>query len=333
MFSGQTPERQTVLNWAKQGHIKPDDVERALALSQASPSNNQWLDFTAKLLLWLSAVALAAGVIFFFAFNWQSISNLTKFVTLQSTIVLAGVVYSRLDHHSISGISCITLITLLTGALLALVGQIYQTGADPWQLFAIWAVFTLPWAIIHRASTVWMIFITLVNLALYLYSETFRGLFGFLFRSEDLTSIFLAINTAFILILEFGYRFNQRLIKNRFAIQITLFFAGSLATWLAMWSIFDFDDFHWGGLFYLIWISIAFYYYRHCQLDLFVLSGVATSLIITASSLLIKTFGDAFDGGAFLVISLAIIGMSTAAGIWLKNLYQVQKQERSAQDD
>ncbi len=35
-------------------------------------------------------------------------------------------------------------LALNIGALLALVGQTYQTGADPWQLFATWALLLLP---------------------------------------------------------------------------------------------------------------------------------------------------------------------------------------------
>src|SRR5699024_7795437 len=36
---------------------------------------------------------------------------------------------------------------LMTGALLALLGQVYHSGADSWRLFAWWAVLLVPWAV------------------------------------------------------------------------------------------------------------------------------------------------------------------------------------------
>ena len=36
---------------------------------------------------------------------------------------------------------------LLTGGLLALIGQTYQTGADTFELFATWAALILPWVL------------------------------------------------------------------------------------------------------------------------------------------------------------------------------------------
>ncbi len=47
------------------------------------------------------------------------------------------------------------LATLLLGALLALMGQTYQTGADPWQLFAFWALLALPWMLAARRDLLW----------------------------------------------------------------------------------------------------------------------------------------------------------------------------------
>ena len=45
---------------------------------------------------------------------------------------------------------------LATGALFAYFGQTYQTGADPWQLFALWALLTLPLALAARSDALWL---------------------------------------------------------------------------------------------------------------------------------------------------------------------------------
>ena len=44
---------------------------------------------------------------------------------------------------------------MLVGGLLALIGQTYQTGADPWQLFALWALLALPWCLGARSDMLW----------------------------------------------------------------------------------------------------------------------------------------------------------------------------------
>jgi uncharacterized membrane protein len=52
---------------------------------------------------------------------------------------------------------------------LALYGQTYQTGADPWQLFAGWAAFIAVWVFIGRSSVLWLVQLLLVNVTLILF--------------------------------------------------------------------------------------------------------------------------------------------------------------------
>ena len=44
---------------------------------------------------------------------------------------------------------------LICGGLCASIGQTYQTGADPWQLFALWAALTLPLCLGLRHDVLW----------------------------------------------------------------------------------------------------------------------------------------------------------------------------------
>ncbi len=53
----------------------------------------------------------------------------------------------RLGPECTPGKAALLLATLLLGVFLALFGQTYQTGADPWQLFANWALLILPWEV------------------------------------------------------------------------------------------------------------------------------------------------------------------------------------------
>lgn len=45
---------------------------------------------------------------------------------------------------------------ILGGALMAVFGQVYQTGADDWELFRAWALFLLPLALLGRQTGLWL---------------------------------------------------------------------------------------------------------------------------------------------------------------------------------
>lgn len=60
--------------------------------------------------------------------------------------------------------------TFLTGTLLAVFGQIYQTGADAYDLFLGWTLFTVLWAIAARFAPLWLTFIGLLCTTIWLYN-------------------------------------------------------------------------------------------------------------------------------------------------------------------
>jgi uncharacterized membrane protein len=49
------------------------------------------------------------------------------------------------------------------------VGQVYQTGADAFELFAAWAVLVLPWTIASRSAAHWIFWLVVVELAVGLW--------------------------------------------------------------------------------------------------------------------------------------------------------------------
>ena len=67
------------------------------------------------------------------------------------------------------GKAVLLLLGLLTGALLALTGQVYQTGADTYELFGWWAVLILPWVLVGRFSPLWLVWLALLNLTVHFY--------------------------------------------------------------------------------------------------------------------------------------------------------------------
>ena len=141
-------ERKAVLLWASQGSLAPDRVEEAMRLAGALPDRNSWLRFIDRLLLWSGTALVAAGVIFFIAFNWTLLGHFVHFALVEVLIIAAVAIGAWLGLDQLGGKAALFAAAIFLGALLALLGQTYQTGADTYELFAVWAVLIFPWAII-----------------------------------------------------------------------------------------------------------------------------------------------------------------------------------------
>ncbi len=127
--------RHQVLHWQSQGQIDKDNISQALETTGANNTTKQWFGFITQALLWLSVLSVAFGVIFFFAYNWDSISTATKFVMIQVLMLVSLFAYTQTKRYSNANTAILFFLAMLLGALFALFGQTYQTGKDPWQLF------------------------------------------------------------------------------------------------------------------------------------------------------------------------------------------------------
>ncbi len=321
--------RNQILQWAESGQFEEQEIDQVILVAQAEPQPTEWIDFLKMGLLWSAMISLCCGVIFFFAYNWQDMGRFTKFTLVEMVMVMSTLAYIRIASTKTLTSATLMGMTLFTGALLALVGQTYQTGADPWQLFAAWGLLMLPWAFVARASSLWIVWVALVNLSVALYLEISHGIFGILFTEEVGIWVFALLNS--LLLCGFEYRSfvqirisakNKKMseISNRYVNQLLAVIAGAATTFLALWSIFEYKVELVGFVFYVLWVAAAFYIYRYKIRDLFVLSAVSLSVIVVIISLLVKAIDNSMDDGGFLLISFAIIGLSTLAGIWLKNL-------------
>src|SRR5688572_3177860 len=126
--------RQDLVEWAESGSIAPENLRRVLQLGGVLPDRTQWRAFLDQLLLWLGVVMLAAAAVFFLAYNWNDLGRHAKFAMAESLILaaLAAVWWQGLER--IAGKAALLAAALFTGALLALIGQTYQTGADTFEL-------------------------------------------------------------------------------------------------------------------------------------------------------------------------------------------------------
>jgi uncharacterized membrane protein len=318
--------RNEILDWSEQGRIAPGKLRAALEAAEALPTAAQWRRFLDRLLLWMGSVMLAAAVIFFFAFNWDQMGRLAKIGLVEAFLVAALFLLWRLGLERAAGKATLFAAALLAGGLLALIGQIYQTGADPWELFAVWAAAILPWALLGRLAPLWVLWLALLNLAGSLYYSTF-GIFGMLFAPERLAWLLFGLNTAALVVWEGCAAAGLDWMRERWSARIVATASGALAAWLAVIDVFDArGSSDWGIPAWLAWIGAAYAMYRHRVKDVYVLAGGVLSVIVVIACFLAKHMKMS-DAGAFLFIGLVIIGLSAAGGWWLKNVVNEHDKE------
>ncbi len=313
--------RHEILSWAEQGHLHPADLPAILAQHGITPARRDWRVFFDRIMLWLGVIFLAAGVIFFVAANWADLGRFAKFGLVQALIVASLLPLWRFGLERREAKAGLLLTCLLIGALLALIGQTYQTGADTFELFGVWALAILPLVLVAHSSPIWMLWLVLLNLTLHLYFTTFGSRFDAIFDSQNQLWTLFTLNLV-AWCASFA-ALQWRLIEGALVgSRAVLVWCIALLTTLVIWSIFDSDTNNraLAGVVYVAWLPLMYYVYRMRWPDLLALAANALSGIVVSSALLIRIMFDKtrWEGVEFLVIGLFIIVMSSLAGLWLK---------------
>ena len=126
----------------------------ALAMSPGTPQALESRIRTGLLLV--AALLLGSGLIFWIAANWQEQSRLFRLGLIEGALAVALLVACLWPRMRLAALFCATLVL---GGLLAFVGQTYQTGADAWQLFAMWAGLALVWVALSRSDLLWALWV------------------------------------------------------------------------------------------------------------------------------------------------------------------------------
>lgn len=153
-------------HWSATGAVSPVGLQRAQALIGARPADRDWLSMARLLMLWLGALLAATGVVCLIAANWPAMGKMARLGSIQGLLVITVAAAVALRRHPTTFHTLLWLASALLGGLLALVGQIYQTGAHAWQWFAVWAALMLPWTLASRSAVLWLTWAVVVNLAL-----------------------------------------------------------------------------------------------------------------------------------------------------------------------
>ncbi|MEM8985602.1 MAG: DUF2157 domain-containing protein [Pseudomonadota bacterium] len=140
-------------------------------MSTQTEAENALLQRSWPLALGFGAAQVIAGIIFFFAYNWRDLPDVAKIALPQCVLVAAFLVWvafpGKRHVARIAGIVASAMI----GVSMAVVGQVYQLGADPWRLFATWAALVFVIAAATRDDAQFVFSFAIATIAYFLYTD------------------------------------------------------------------------------------------------------------------------------------------------------------------
>ena len=329
-FTQRRISQQALADWRAQGRLNADDLRTAW--QPTLPATADWQHWLDRVLLSLGTALLCAGVIVFFAFNWADLHKFSKFGLLAAVLTLLAGFAAWRPSGDLAGRAALAGAQIVSGVLLAVIGQTYQTGADAWQLFALWALLATPWALAARAAPHWWIVLVLGNVALLRYCSVNLGIGGMF---ELLFSAQWARETMLFLL---GLAVVQLAVWHGLAARAPAFgFRGmtgprligvlicGYAGWVATASVvLD----HFAALTFLVSaaaLAALGAWVRWRAFDIVVLSLVCLTgigiVVMAAGRGLVSIDGDF---GAFLLLALLTIGLAVAAATWLLRAWRAE---------
>lgn len=146
----------------------------------------RWAHFLPRAALSLGLLLCSSALITVIAANWSHIDKMWRISGTQALIVvlvLGSLWWGRRRpaawrHAHSPANALLAAAGVAVGGLFALLGQTYQTGADPWQLFALWALVLVPWLWASRSMLLILLWVVLLNLSLALWAGASVDLFG-----------------------------------------------------------------------------------------------------------------------------------------------------------
>jgi uncharacterized membrane protein len=181
-----------------------------------------WFAWAGRMLLLLGSTLVLAGIIFFFAYNWSAMSRFLKFGIIEAGIIGCVLAVHLRGMKQLSSKILLLSTSVLVGVLLAVYGQVYQTGADAFGLFLGWAALIFAWVLIGEFSALWLLWLVLLNTGTVLYWQQV-GAPAHSIPYEVLCLAIAALNSTALAFFEVGVLLGRTWLKNRWLRGILLF--------------------------------------------------------------------------------------------------------------
>lgn len=279
--------------------------------------NNQFsplLFCNVEVLRYLKILGLAlitVSLLYLMAANWWMLPDPVQLAIPMLILLCSATASIYFDQQEWVRQSLDTVSGLMLGLSLAMIGQIYQTGADSYLLFLLWSALLLPW--LYRSNIGIFVMLCVVSqLTLYLY---FKQSFG-MGRAEGLYLLSLNLLTA----LSFAYAMRY------YALLRFLFIAFVIV--ISISSMMQFI--HHSKLIYLassvvLPTGAAFYFYRkHQALEaILLIAGLAASVSLWVFELVENQLTNSATG--LFVLAVLIFGWFALISFALNRIFPQTK--------
>lgn len=296
-------------NWLEEG------IDKTLK-EKVYHNQKDWLSFLKVFFVSLGVGFITAGIISFFAYNWNDLHKFVKIGLIQGLLIalIAVILWSKFQQN-VKNI-LLTGASVLVGVLMAVFGQVYQTGANAYDLFLNWTLFILLWVVISNFAPLWLLFITLINTTLVLYFQQVAQDWS----PSTLLVLLVLINSSFLVLGMIGKQKTKLInppiwFNNLLALAVV-----SIATWGI--SVEMFGDYNTAFVVLVLLTGMLYSYgiwYAYQSKNGFYLAIIPFSLIIIFSAFLLK---QSDDYPMFFLVSFFIIA---GVSLVIKNLINLQR--------
>lgn len=305
--------------FAEHYRLDPAGVETMLEAAEAHPSKAETRRFFVQVLGIGGLLSLAASLVFFVAANWSRLEIFGRFLIVEAVLVAAGIVALVRPPPALAGRAALFMAYVATGALLALFGQTYQTGADVYELFLTWSLLGLPFVVLGNWSVLSAAWLVTLNVALLLFCgyQPAGGLFWDAIGRRPMDQAILlcvafAVNLVLCGLAEI-FRFQAVPVWVK---RIGMSWAFLFGSWSAVVGIVDDAASGLAVVYVSILLALEARYALNRREDIYPLAVVMGTCIVIGTALIIETFEFA-DEGMLLIIAIWLIGTSTFAARFL----------------
>nr|WP_299171564.1 DUF2157 domain-containing protein [uncultured Allomuricauda sp.] len=290
-------------NWSEKG------IAKTLKQNVYNTSHT-WQAFLKLFLLCLGVSFITFGILFFFAYNWADLHKFIKIGLVEGLIIAIAliVLYSRMSQLIKNVL--ITAASILVGVLLAVFGQIYQTGANAYDLFLGWTLLISLWAFVSNFAPLWLLYIVLLNTTFMLYTKQVAHDWS----ADFVYTLFFVFNTLIALTFIIASKFKYKIHAPIWLQNILLLYIVSIGTLGFLQGIFDGQGSSF-ALFYtivLLFFGAGIWYgIKHKQIIYVSLIPFGGIIIISAFLIELSDGAPMFlTVGLFIVISISLLIMS-----------------------
>ncbi len=311
--------RRRVVAWIADGHLHANNLDAALDAVDGRLPAAIWRRDVDRLLLGLGILLSLVGLLVFIAANWEGVGKSSRFILVESVVVMGVSVAWWRGLNTRSGTMGVITAAVAVGPLFALIGQTYQTGADPWQLFAVWCGLIVPWVVIARTPVLVILMLALANTALALWNgdqprirlhEQSLAWLGFLFNGVALVVWEMAATRVSWL-------------DARWACRLPALASLVSATGLALAVVIDEHSSTWYDLLPMgLMLCTGWWAYRIRRRDLGLLAAGALALLTLIAAGVGRLLIVHANVGGFLITGMIVTGLTAGAAIWLRKVSQ-----------